>query len=92
VMAVEERQPERLLAHFKAWRRRPLRMRTAPPSLTFAVLGQARAEGLLSPELESRMLAYLLTYWALRSTLDISASYARPTPCGCAGRQKAKTV
>ena len=92
VMAVEERQPAQLLAHFRAWRNSPRRMRTAPPSLTFAVLGQARAEGLLSPELESRMLAYLLTYWALRSTLDISASYARPTPNRCGCRQQAKTV
>lgn len=91
-MAVEERQPAQLLAHFKSWRNSPRRMRSAPPSLTFAVLGQARAEGLLSPELESRMLAYLLAYWALRSTLDISASYARPTPCRCACRQQAKTV
>lgn len=91
-LAVEQRQPAQLLAHFKAWRSSPRRMRSASPSLTFAVLGQARAEGLLSPELESRMLAYLLTYWALRSTLDISASYARPTPCGCACRQQAKTV
>jgi hypothetical protein len=92
VMAVEERQPARLSAYFSEWRGSPRRMRSAPPSLTFAVLGQARAEGRLSPELESRMLAYLLTYWALRSTLDISASYALPNSSQCACRQQAKTV
>ena len=92
VMAVEGRQPARLSAYYGAWRDSPRRLREAPPSLVFAVLGQARAEGRLSPELESRMLAYLLTYWALQSTLDISASYARPTPCKCACRQQAKTA
>ncbi|HKY30676.1 MAG TPA: hypothetical protein VJM12_22280 [Pyrinomonadaceae bacterium] len=87
VVATEDRQPARLSAYFSAWKNSPRLMRSAPPSLSFAVLGQARAEGRLSPELESRMLAYLLTYWALRSTLDISASYARPTACQCACRQ-----
>ena len=86
VMMVEERQPARLLAYFNLWRSSPRRIRSAHPSLAFAVLGQARWEGLLSPELESRMLAYLLTYWALRSTLDISASYARSAPGQCGRR------
>lgn len=92
VLRVSERQPARLSAYFRAWRRSPRLMRSAPPSLTFAVLGQARAEGQLSPEFESRILAYLLTYWALRSTLDISASYAQPATCRCACGQQAKTV
>jgi hypothetical protein len=86
IMATEERQPARLSGYFSAWQNSPRLMRSAPPSLAFAVLGQARAEGRLSPELESRLLAYLLTYWALRSTLDISASYARPAACQCACR------
>jgi hypothetical protein len=87
VMAVEERQPARLSAYFKTWRHSPRRMRAAPPSLVFAVIGQARAEGLLSPESESRMLAYLLTYWALRSSLDTSAGHAQPSHSKCACRQ-----
>ena len=83
VLAVDERRPARLSAYFTAWRNAPRHLRAAPPSLTFAVLGQARAEGRLSPELESRMLAYLLTYWALRSTLDVSAGHARAASCHC---------
>jgi hypothetical protein len=67
------RQPARLSAYYRIWRKSPTLMRAAPPSLAFAVLGQARANGWLSPEEESRMLAYLLTYWALRSTLDTSS-------------------
>jgi len=39
----------------------------------FAVLGQARADGRMSPEDESDLLAKLLTFWAMRSTLDTSA-------------------
>jgi hypothetical protein len=72
-MAVQERQPERLTTYYHAWRKAPSQMRQSPPSLVFAVLGQARADGILSPEQESKMLAYLLTFWALRSTLNVSA-------------------
>jgi len=43
------------------------------PSLVFAVLGQAKADGGLSPEDEGNLLAKLLTFWAMRSTLDSSA-------------------
>jgi hypothetical protein len=72
-MATEERTPTRLTALFGAWNRAPVQMYRSPPSLVFAVLGQARADGKLSPEDESDLLAKLLTYWAMRSTLDISA-------------------
>ena len=54
-------------------------MGAAPPALAFAALGQARAAGRLSPELESRIVGNLLTHWALHSTLDISAICADRT-------------
>jgi hypothetical protein len=54
-------------------------MYRAAPSLVFAVLGQARAVGQLSPEDESALLAKLLTNWALRSTLDTSFACATAT-------------
>ncbi|HXH01990.1 MAG TPA: hypothetical protein VNN09_01595 [Candidatus Competibacteraceae bacterium] len=73
VMEVEKRQPERLAAYYQAWQRSPVAMRAAPPALAFAVIGQARADGRMSPEEESNVLARLLTHWALRSTLDTSA-------------------
>jgi hypothetical protein len=81
VMPLVERQPARLAAYFELWRRSPRKMRGAAPSLVFAVLGQARVNGRLSPEDESKMLAYLLTYWALRSTLDTSSAYAKQHTC-----------
>jgi hypothetical protein len=72
-MGTEERSPARLTTLFSAWNTAPAQMYRAPPSLTFAVLGQAKADGRLSPEDESDLLAKLLTYWAMRSTLDSSA-------------------
>jgi len=81
---LEERQPARLQAIYSTWRRSRRAMRRTPPALAFAVLGQARADGRLTPEQESALVAELLTYWALRSTLDASeacaAAAARPAP------------
>jgi hypothetical protein len=48
-------------------------MYRAPPTLVFAVIGQARADGQLTPEEESTVLGKLLTHWALRTTLNVSA-------------------
>ena len=39
------------------------------PSLVFAVAGQARAAGRITPEAESQLIGTLLRAWALRSTL-----------------------
>ncbi|WP_377705472.1 hypothetical protein [Pseudoduganella sp. UC29_71] len=84
VMAVRARQPRRLACLFRQWSRTPQKMYDAAPSLAFAVLGQARADGRLSPEDESVLLGRLLTHWALRSTLDLTAlcgdvaQYRRP--------------
>lgn len=73
-LAVEERQPARLAAAYRAWQRAPAQMRAAPPSFVFAVIGQAKAAGWLTPEAESRTVANLLTDWALRTALDTSAN------------------
>lgn len=63
-------QPWRLRRIFRGWQRSPARMRLARPVLVFAVLGQARADGLLSPARESFWLAEMLRWWALRSSLQ----------------------
>jgi len=80
VMALEDRQPARLAACYKAWRTSPNLIRTMPPSLVFAVIGQAKVDGQMTPEEESFTLNNMLRYWALRSALDTSAI--------CAERQK----
>ena len=47
-------------------------MYRASPVLVFAVIGQARADGNITPEDESSLLSKLLTYWALRATVNTS--------------------
>ena len=81
-LRVNERQPDRLTELFDGWRRAPAQMRRAPPSLVFAVIGQARADGRISPEEESRVLSSILNHWALQSTLDSSTLCARRSAAG----------
>jgi hypothetical protein len=76
-LADESRRPDRLAASYRAWGVSPDGLRAAPPTLAFAVIGQARADGRITPEEESHLLADLLTYWALRSALDTSVLCAR---------------
>ncbi len=76
VLDLDQRQPARLLARFETWRRQPALLYRAPPALAFAVLGQAKADGHLSPEDEGELLARLLTHWAMRSTLDAKSTCA----------------
>lgn len=68
-LPVATRQPDRLRRLYLAWRRQPTQMRQQPPSLVFAVLGQAKADGRLSPVEEGRTFVHLLNYWAVRDTL-----------------------
>lgn len=75
-LLVSERQPARLATLFHLWCRRPDQMYRAPPSLAFAVIGQARSDSRLSPEDESVLLGKLLTHWALASTLGMSSTCA----------------
>jgi hypothetical protein len=51
-------------------------MHSAPPTLAFAVLGQARASGLITPERENTLLSGLITEWALKSTLETARASA----------------
>ncbi len=72
VMETEARQPEQLAAYFQEWVQDPGKMYRSSPALAFAVLGQAKMNNILSPEDEADLLAKLLNYWAMRSTLDMS--------------------
>ena len=75
-MNTTERRPARLAHHYRAWR--GPRWKNVRPTMAFAVLGQARWNGWLSPEAESRMVASLLQHWALRRALSSGVSCARP--------------
>jgi hypothetical protein len=58
------RQPARLRAIARAAAAEPRRWRRLRPTLAFAVLGQARADGALDPLAERRLIDRLLTHWA----------------------------
>jgi len=77
-LQTEERQPARLRALFQSWRMSRSKMYEASPTTVFAVIGQARAEGAITPEVEGRIFAEMLKYWALRDTLDTAVYCAKP--------------
>lgn len=89
----EEIQPRRLAALLARWQRTPEEMYRARPIVVFAVIGQGRAEGSITPEDESIVLGKVLTHWAVTSTLEAAAGCAA-TPsdhvsshvCGCGGQ------
>ena len=66
-----------LLQRFSEWQADPSQMSLAPPTVAFAVLGQARASGRLTPERESRMLRRLITMWAVTSALETARAATR---------------
>jgi hypothetical protein len=76
VLAAEVIRPARLQAQLATWRARPELVEAARPCHVFAVIGQARADNQLSPEGEGRALSRLLTYWALKSSLESTAHCA----------------
>jgi hypothetical protein len=78
VLASADRRPAQLRALFTAWGSSRLTMQAAPPSLVFAAIGQAKADGRLTAQQESGMLSDLLTDWAMRSSLDTSAICVQP--------------
>lgn len=79
VLAGAERRPAALALQFSAWQRQPALMYAARPALVFAAIGQARMDDRLSPEDESRLLAKLLTHWALAHSLQGAARCAVAT-------------
>jgi hypothetical protein len=74
VLPLGERTPALLAGFYEKWRSQPQQMRTAPATLVFAALGQARANGRITPEAESRLIVRLLTDWALRRALGPAES------------------
>ncbi|GAA0459979.1 hypothetical protein Ade02nite_14140 [Paractinoplanes deccanensis] len=71
------RTPQRLLHLHRQWAGDVGVLARRSPSLVFAVLGQAKAADLISPERESRMLSTLLAAWAVRSSLDVVQNTSR---------------
>ena len=82
------RGPAELRALYDAWQQRPYLREHSAPSLVFAVVGQAKADGRITTEDEARVLAHMLTRWALRRSRNYclapapAALMAGPRPGG----------
>ena len=62
---VAERQPAQLQALYRQWQANPQLREQTTPSLAFAVVGQAKADGQLTASQEYAVLTALLSRWAL---------------------------
>ena len=71
LMPLSERRPDQLVAMYDAWGADLGVLARQPPSLVFAVVGQARITGRVTPAQESAVLSNLLTSWAVRSSIDV---------------------
>jgi hypothetical protein len=69
---IDELMPTRLQTLLHYWRRMPQHMYRVRPIVAFAVIGQGRADGRITPEEESTLIGKLLSYWALQSTLQVA--------------------
>src|SRR5262249_52878021 len=69
-----DRSPPRLSMVWDRIRHAPDDWHRLPPTLALAAISQARADGRLSPEQESRAIQRLLADWAVRSSLDATAA------------------
>lgn len=71
------RGPDRLAVLWQSMKHRRQDWHRLAPTLGLAAIGQARADGLLSPEAESEAISRLLREWAVRSALDATAGCRR---------------
>lgn len=65
VFPVQHRQPETLRALFKKWQAQPGLLLKSRPGLVFAVIGQARADQIITPFKENKVLTEALFQWAI---------------------------
>ena len=75
VMHTSGRTPAALTALWRSWERRPQDARRAPPTILFATIGQARANGEITPERESELVRQHLAHWAVNDALRTTATH-----------------
>ena len=61
---LNERQPQQLQQYFQQWKNDPHIIDRAPPTLVFAIMGQAKADLLIEAADESKILTHQLRQWA----------------------------
>jgi hypothetical protein len=79
VLVSADRAPAALRGLLGRWQREPELLQSLSPTLAFALAAQGRMDGVISPELESRLLTKLLTHWALKSAVDAAATCVSAT-------------
>lgn len=67
IMPLEKRTPDQLRQYFQQWQSNQQLMARQPPTLVFAVVGQARADNTITPFAENQLLSRMLRHWALIS-------------------------
>ena len=75
---VAERQPARLRQLYQEWQAQPDQREQAAPTLVFAVVGQAKADGKITAPQEYQLLTGLLTRWALNRAKNHGRSVPAP--------------
>jgi hypothetical protein len=61
---LDERQPENLRRYYVQWREKRLNIYDMPPTLLFAVMGQAKSDLVITAADENQILTRVLRYWA----------------------------
>jgi hypothetical protein len=64
LLPARERQPAQLRELYQLWKAKKLSLYTLPPTLVFAVLGQAKSDLVIDAGEENRVLTKVLRYWA----------------------------
>jgi hypothetical protein len=75
-------RPDALLHRFRSWGPDPDRLANLPPTHAFALIGQARAAGLLGAAEEAHLLRRLIRHWAVTSTLATARAAAHRAEVG----------
>lgn len=65
IFPLQERQPRRLRTYYRQWRNNYKIMTGQRPSLVFAVIGQARADNVITTFSENKVLSRMLKHWAM---------------------------
>jgi hypothetical protein len=63
---LDERQPERLRRYYSSWRDKRANIFEMPPTLLFAVMGQAKSDLMITAADENIILTKVLRYWAFK--------------------------
>ena len=77
IFPYKTRQPSQLQFLYNTWRFSPDAISAAPPSLVFAVIGQAHADADISASTESKLLSNWLTRWAFLKSENRSRKESR---------------